>query len=270
MLQIRPLAAAEVSLLKDFPPREWQTDLPALFSQHFGQPYFYPIVAELDGALVGCANGLLNGNVGWLGNIIVLPPARGHGIGTALTQHLVELFQNKGVGSQLLIATAMGEPVYRKLGFEIVSNYLFFSKPDAARVRASDAAVRPLAPADLDSVFALDRAVTGEQRQALLTRYVSAAWVHVSTSGIVDGYYLPQMANGPVIASSDGAGVGLMHHRLSTGAQAFVIPEANKAAAEFLRCQGFVETSRAPRMALGADVNWQPEHVYCRGSGYCG
>ncbi len=61
-----------------------------------------------------------------------------------------------------------------------------------------------------------------------------------------------------------------MRHKLSMGASTSVAPEANKFATEFLRSNGFVETGRAPRMALGQDVEWQPERVYCRGSGYCG
>ncbi|HEX8991816.1 MAG TPA: GNAT family N-acetyltransferase [Anaerolineales bacterium] len=271
MLHIRQLAAAEVPLLKDFPPREWQADLPVLFGRHFGQPYFYPIVAELDGTLVGCANGLLNGNAGWLGNIIVLPAAREHGIGTALTQHLVDFFHAKGVAAQLLIATPMGEPIYRRLGFETVSSYLFFSRPGAAPAPTSDSTVRAMAFGDQEAVFALDGLVSGEERQRFLARCLDGGWVHASPSGAADGYHLPCIGNGLVIASNDGAGLALMRWKLSMGARACVVPEANRVAAEFLRDEGFVEASRAPRMALGgADVNWHAEHVYCRGSGFCG
>ncbi len=273
MLRIRELAAAELPLLKDFPPPDWRTDLPALFGRHFGQPYFYPIVAEMDGKLVGCANGLLNGNAGWLGNIIVLPSAREHGIGTALTRHLVDFFRTRGVAAQLLIATPMGEPVYRKLGFEIVSDYVFYSKPDAASVPFSDpsSSVRPMVSADIETVFALDRTITGEERRPVLARCLDGGSVHVSPSGAVDGYYLPGIGNGLVIASNDGAGLALMRHKLSMGVQTSVVPEGNKVAAEFLHRQGFVEVFRAPRMALGsADANWRPGHVYCRGSGFSG
>ena len=271
MLRIRQLASAELPLLKDFPPPDWRTDLPALFGRHFGQQYFYPVVAELDGALVGCANGLLNGNAGWLGNIIVLPSAREHGIGTALTRHLVDFFHANRVAAQLLIATPMGEPVYRKLGFETVASYLFFSKPDAASASISDSSVRPMISADVEAVFALDSNITAEARHPLLARCSDGGWVHVSPSGDLDGYHLPGIGNGLVIASNDDAGLALMRHKLSMGARASVVPEANQVAADFLRSQGFVEALSAPRMALGGtDVNWQPGHVYCRGSGWCG
>ncbi len=272
MLKIRELAAAEIPLLKNFPPREWLTDLPALFGSHFGQPYFYPIVAELDGDLVGCANVLLNGKAGWLGNIIVLPQARRAGIGTALTRHLLEFLHSEGVASPLLIATSMGEPVYRKLGFETVSTYLFFSRTDGGSSSpVSDSSIRPLILEDVEVVLALDATVTGEQRQPFLALCLDSAWVHLSPSGAVDGYYVPRLGNGLVVGANDEAGLALMRLKVRMGAQSSVVPESNHVAAEFLRCHGFVEVSRAPRMALGAaDVNWQPEHVYCRGSGFCG
>jgi len=38
-----------------------------LFSFHFGQTYFYPLVAEQAGSLVGCASGLVNENTGLAG-----------------------------------------------------------------------------------------------------------------------------------------------------------------------------------------------------------
>ncbi len=270
MLRIRELRANEIALLKDFAPPEWNTDLSAIFGVHFGQPYFHAIVAELDDVVVGCANGLLNGNTGWLGNIIVRPECRGRGIGRALTEVLVEFFKEKRVQHQVLIATSMGEPVYRKLGFEIVSQYIFFARQGPPAAAEAVPGVKALKPEDEEAVYALDRFVTGEMRQPFLSRLQADAWVHVAATGSVDGYYMPGVGTGLVIASNDTAGLALMQQKLNMGASTSAIPEANKAAAEFLRANGFIETGRAPRMALGPDVNWKAERVYCRGSGYCG
>ncbi len=269
-MYVRELQQAEIPILRDFAPPDWKTDLSLVFGKHYGQPYFHPIVAELDGVVVGCASGLLNGNAGWLGNIIVLPEWRGRGIGRVLTQGLMDFFRAQKVQSQILIATSMGEPVYRKLGFEIVSYYLFFVREDALPASDPEPCVRPLEHDDEEAVLALDQAVSGEQRQAFISQFLADASVHESASGIVDGYYLPDLGNGLVIASNDEAGVALMRRKLSQGANMSVVPEANKVAADFLRSHGFVETSRVPRMALGGDVSWQPERVYCRASGYCG
>ena len=270
MLQIRELRTSDIPLLKDFAPPEWKVDLSQLFGRHFGRPDFHPIAAELDGRTVGCAEGLLHGNAGWLGNIIVLPESRGRGIGRALTETLVAFFTAKIVQYQILIATPMGEPIYRKLGFETVSQYVFFEKQEAPGSMDAVPGVRPLTAADYEDVFALDRLVTGEMRTPFLRGFLDAAWAHVDSSGNLDGYYLPQLGNGLVIASNDAAGLALMQHKLNQGASSSCVPEQNPVAAEFLRSHGFVEAWRAPRMTLGPDLGWQPEHVYCRGSGYCG
>lgn len=270
MLNIRPLTADEIPLLRGFPPLDWKVDLPATFHAHFGQPYFHALAAEWDDALVGCANALFHADAGWLGNIIVLPDWRGHGIGTALTQGLISILQHNGVQHQILVATSMGEPVYRKLGFEHVCDYIFFERQPGAPVLARHARVRPFEPADEHAVRTIDETATAEKRLPFLRRFLDEAWVHVSPAGSVDGFFLPRLGTGLVIAAGDEAGLALMQHKLSQGAAACVVPEGNPAAAAYLLSQGFIEVSRAPRMALGGDVDWQPRMVYCRGSGYCG
>ncbi len=270
MLKVRELRAGEVPLLKDFAPPEWKTDVSQLFGRHWGQPYFHPVGAELDGALVGCANGLVHENAGWLGNIVVRPEQRGHGIGRALTQALIELFDARRLPFQILIATPLGERVYRKLGFEIRSQYIFFERQGAPLAVDAPANVRPLTSGDEEAVFALDASVTLEMRRSFLRGFLQGAFVHTGPRGDVDGYYLPGLSNGLVIASNDEAGLALMQHKLMLGATASVVPEQNTVALDFLRSHRFVETFRAPRMTLGPDGAWQPERIYCRGSGYCG
>jgi GNAT superfamily N-acetyltransferase len=269
-MQIRKLKVGEVPLLRDFAPPDWNTDLPGLFGRHFGQPYFHPIAAELDDELVGCAQGLVQGNAGWLGNIIVLPGFRGRGIGTALTEALVQFHRQRHVRSQILIATSMGEPIYLKLGFKIRSQYVFFAREGTPPSATPVPGLRAMTSAQQGQVFALDEAATGESRRPFLQRYLDGAYVHIGRSGNADGYYLPGLRDGLIIGSSDAAGLVLLQHKLNQGATSAVVPEHNRAAVHFLLDQGFVETARAARMTLGPDVDWQPRRVFCRGAGYCG
>lgn len=270
MLQIRELREDEIPLLKDLAPPEWQTNVATIFRRHFGRAYFFPLAAELDGVLVGSGNGLVQGNTGWLGNIIVKPEYRGRGIGRALTQALMGLLKLQAVQYQVLIASPMGEPIYRKLGFEVTGSYLFFARETASPSTAKVPGVRALTTEDAAQVFALDAAITGERRQPFLAGFLEGGWVHLEPRGAVDGYYLPDLGNGAVIATNDVAGLALMQQKLNDGASSSVVPNQNKVAVDFLRSNGFVETQHAPRMALGPDAPWQPERVYCRGSGYCG
>ncbi len=195
---------------------------------------------------------------------------RGRGIGGALTEHLIQFFRAQRVEHQLLVATSMGEPIYRKLGFEISSRYIFFARQDSIPSQDTPPGVRALAPDDENALFALDRLVTGEMRQPFLRRCLDGAWVHVAPSGTLDGYYLPALGTGLVVASNDDAGLALLCHKVAQPGSLIVVPEANRLAADFLCSHGFAETSRAPRMTLGREIDWQPARVYARGSGFSG
>lgn len=269
MLAIRPLQHKELPLLKDFSPPDWKADLSQTFAFHFGRPYFHPLAAELDGALVGCAQGLLNGRTGWLGNIVVLPDCRNRGIGAALTRRLVDFFASHSCSSQVLIATPMGEPVYRKLGFETVAYYLLMKSEESPRP-VDVPAVGRLEPGDTDALLALDRAITGEERRPFLSRFLADGWVHRPPGGVPDGFFLPGLRQGPVLAGNDRAGLALLAFKVAQGCREVVLPEANRAGVDFLKERGFQEIRRLPRMALGADAPWQPEKVFSRGAGYCG
>ncbi len=217
---------------------------------------------------MGCAQAIVNGSAAWLGNIVVRPEYRCRGIGYQLTRDLVEILRLKGCTCQILTATRLGEPIYRRLGFAITSEYIFFRREDPMSATASR--IRRMNAADELFVFALDRTITGEDRCAFLRQFLSGAWVHESTAGKVDGFFLPQMALGPVLADNDEAGLDLLRFRISQGRKNTVVPDSNAAAVAFLRSNGFVETDRAPRMALGEDVDWRPTLVFSRGSGYAG
>jgi len=269
-LKIRPVKSIELPLLKDFAPPEWNNDISRLFMLYFGQPYFHPIVAELNGEIAGCANGLLNQKTGWLGNIIVLPDYRRQGIGSALTAYLVEFFHKLGCTSQVLVATVLGEPVYTKLGFTVRSTYTFLRSANAIPARPTPH-VRKVEPGDFETIRELDCEITGEKRAAFLERFLAGGWVY--QAGVrekLSGFFLPDLASGPVIARDVEAGLELLQFKLGRGCISVVLPSSNKTALDFLIGSGFQVENTAPRMTLGPELTWRPEGVFCRGSGYCG
>lgn len=263
------MKSSDIPQLRDIAPPEWNTDLSAVFAFHFGQPYFYPIAAEEDEQVVGCANGLFQGSTGWLGNVIVLPGYRRRGIGYALTCHLVNEFAQRGANRQILIATNLGRPVYERLGFRTVSQYVYFER-DNPLPHEIIPGIRPFTPADAQAVFALDSAVSGEMRAPFLSRYMQDAQVYASAAGSIEGFYLPALVNGLVIASNEAAGLSLLRLKHQQAGRISGVPEQNEAAITYLRSQGFFETSQVPRMCLGDDDAWQPQCVFSRGSGFCG
>ncbi|MCX6120794.1 MAG: GNAT family N-acetyltransferase [Ignavibacteriales bacterium] len=274
MLRIRQILESEIPLLQNFPPEDWNLDLPRLFSFHFGHSYFYPSIAEVDDKIVGCGIGIIHGSISWLGTIIVLPEYRRQGIGQKTTSHLIDYCRSKGCTSQLLTASAMGEPIYRKLGFEIGSMYVFYKRESIVPTQHISH-VREMRQEDFLTVKQLDREVTGEDRYQFIERFFSTGWIYTadtsagSTGGIA-GFYLPDFGGGLIIARTADAGLGLMKLRLNRGKKTAVVPEANRIAQELLSSVGFQEFRRSPRMILGSEVYWQPTMMYNRATGYCG
>jgi len=270
MLRIRQILDSEIYQLQNFPPEDWNLDLPRLFSFHFGHSYFYPIVAEVENKIIGCGIAILHGNVGWLGTIIVLPEYRRQGTGKEITSHLIEYCKAKGCKTQLLIASEMGEPVYKKLGFTTSAAYVVYKRESIVPIqRISNA--REIRQDDAKYIKELDREITGEERFPFLERFLSTGWVYgPEKSDHITGVYLPDFGNGLIHAKNSEAGLALMKVRLNQGKTTAVVPSLNTIAREYLLSEGFQELRTAPRMVLGNDVQWHPIMLYNRAAGYSG
>lgn len=87
---------------------------------HFDPDRLVNVVATLDGAPVGCGSLWLTGATAGLYNIATVVPARGRGVGHAVTAALMAIGRERGCRESVLVASELGEPVYRRLGFERV------------------------------------------------------------------------------------------------------------------------------------------------------
>jgi GNAT superfamily N-acetyltransferase len=270
MLKIRQIVEPEIHHLQNFPPEEWNLDLPRLFSFHFGHSYFYPAVAEADGTIVGCGIAIVHGPVSWLVTIVVLPEYRRQGIGQKITTHLIDYCRTKGCTSQLLTASEMGESIYRKLGFEVHSTYVFFKRETIGPTQLTSY-TRELRQEDIPAIKELDTEATGENRFQFIERFFSTGWIYsTDSSRAIEGFYLPDFGGGLIIARTAEAGLELMKLRLTRGKKTAVVPASHTTAQEFLISEGFQEYRRSPRMILGKEVLWQPAMLYNRATGYCG
>jgi GNAT superfamily N-acetyltransferase len=266
--RLRDLEMGDIPGLEWFAPEEWHIDLDAVLLQHFGRPYFHGRVAADERGVVAVGQGIVTGDAGWVGNIIVRPEARRRGLGSRLTQDLIERLRTAGCRTLLLVATGSGEPVYLRLGFRRTGEYVFLRVPRLPPPPAGS--LRRLRPPDGDEVLKLDRLATGESRAELLGPHFGTGWGHVAASGSLDGYFLPSLGAGLVAASLPAAGLDLLAFKHAFFPGDAVVPAANTWALRFLAAHGAEETSRAPRMALGDDLAWRPEWVFARGAGYCG
>ena len=93
------------------------------------QPACVPMVADVDGAIVGTGVGTLNGTVGWIGTIFLSPEWRGQGIGHAITQSIIDRLDSGGARTLVLVATADGRRLYSKMGFEVQTRYRILEAP---------------------------------------------------------------------------------------------------------------------------------------------
>ena len=266
---IQPLAYDDIPLLEGMPPAEWHLDIVRFFRMHYGRSYFSAVAAWQGTQLAGVGMLVVNGASAWLGNIITREGFRGQGIGYAVTEALCAFGKRLGCVSMQLIATEMGRPVYEKLGFRAVENYLF-TKGGEQRAAPDESCIAPLENAPWAAVLALDQAAVGEDRSAILEAFAAGgrAWMEENR---LRGFYLPQFGDGLIIADSEAAGIGLLRYKhYDRPGLTANLPEANTNALRYLQSIGYETVRVAPRMFLGVDNVRRPEMIYSRIGGYLG
>ncbi|MFN8620018.1 MAG: GNAT family N-acetyltransferase [Chloroflexota bacterium] len=87
---------------------------------HGADPRRIQVVARIGGTAVGAASLFAAAGQGWVTNVGTIPAARGRGVGAALTAACLRISEARGEPSAWLAASAMGEPVYARLGFRTV------------------------------------------------------------------------------------------------------------------------------------------------------
>jgi len=267
MIKIRELNVNYIELISYLQPEGW-SDITPFFRFFYKHDFCYPIVALDENRIVGAANATVNGTSGWLSHIIVAKDYRHRGIGYKLTEHLINYLRQKGCQTLLLIATKMGEGLYRKFGFETVSEYLFFNE-GTIRSEIQNKSIRCFNNSDLEEMLELDRRISGENREKMLTQFLSNACVYDADSQI-HGFFLPEFKEGMIIADNNQAGTALLNFKHSQQKRKTVLPVENKKGMEFMLSHGFKIIDRAPRMVLGEDIQWKPELVFSRAGGFYG
>lgn len=266
---IRALQASDIPGLNKLKPVDWDFDFEAFTSKYFNDDFYYAFVLIKENSIVGTGNVFLKGKVAWLANIIIDEKHRGQGLGFEMTEFLVQFIKAKGGETQILIATKLGESVYKKVGFKKISEYKCFDIKLDAPTTTSES-IRNLLPSDLEDVYSLDNEVNGEDRRHLLDKYYKTGLGYFDTGNKLLGIYLPDFAQGLILAKSDMVGLEFLKIKHSKIGQRTLIPIENKAGVGFLESFGDRVGTAASRMILGAENNWKPKFIYSYGGGYCG
>lgn len=266
-MEIQPFIHTDLSHIPALIPPGWDTAIPAI---HFytTSAFCFPFKAMVGNKLAGTGTAIIHHDVAWLAHIIVHPDFRNQGIGRQITQYLVEFVHAKGLETIYLLATELGEPVYSKLGFEPETEYLFFKGEMAPDPGFNDECIVPYSIAYEKQISNLDGHVSGEDRMFHLRQHLSNGLVYQQDSN-VEGYYLPTLGDGLIIATTSAAGHALMTMRLTTKDFA-VFPMDNIHAVTFFQQRSFSEIRRQKRMRLGTKRDWQPAHIYNRIGGNLG
>ena len=223
-------------------------------------------LAEWDGVPVGTATTLRYASeVAWIGMVLVHPEYRRRGLGQALLNHGIAWLHEHGVRCIKLDATPAGKPVYDGLGFKSEWTLARWEHSGPHVTKPTEARLRPWQAADAELTAPLDVAAFGVARDRLaeaLARQSRHALALETAPGRLAGYgFIRPGARaaylGPVVATSDEAGLQLVEALLATGVGERVfwdIPDANPAAVAWARQHGFTQQRGLTRMVLGENT----------------
>ncbi len=262
--EIRLFKQEDIPLLHLFQPEGWNR-IEGAFEFYLKNRVCTPFIAFQEDRPVGIACSINNGDTGWLAHIIVPEQDKRKGFGSLLTRHAMDYLSENGCNSLSLIATEEGALLYRTLGFKPDGIYHHFQGKKTGYRPDDGNGVRKIVAADRDSILALDRAISGENRENVLEEYLSRGWlIEKPLTGELTGFFLSELSEGTIIASNPQSGLELLAVKHGTKDCRSSLPEANGPGMAFLQKAGFKRYNSSLRMIHGDRVTWEPTGVFSR------
>jgi predicted N-acetyltransferase YhbS len=238
-------------------------------------PPSHLFVAADAGRIVGTGIATANGPVGWVGTIFVAPDRRREGLGEALTRTVIDDLERRGCRTLVLIATDAGQPLYERLGFEVLVPQVFFTAPGLAPKQADDR-IRPFDPSMLPGIVALDGLGTGEDRSVLMERVANpeTARVLVGDDGSQRGFVIRAPWGGVALVAPevDDAIHLLEWRRHQAGLDHPVyagLPGGDDRRMRLVSA-GWTPAGAGTRMIRGEPLEWNPDWIWGTFSGALG
>jgi ribosomal protein S18 acetylase RimI-like enzyme len=227
--------------------------------------YYEPsgcFAASINGVDVGIVNSFLYGDVGFIGNLIVVPESRGCGVGAALMKKAMERLMVDGACSICLDGVQKAISLYERLGFK--SEYWSLRFTGLAS-KGSYHGVEPMVREDLEQVARLDRRFFGLDRDQKLRRVQNDfpdLCFKASKSGEIQGFIMAKLGAsnvrvGPWIWNPDFGDLAepLLNALTSKveGRKIWVgVPEFNEASVKIVEGKGYDRMPASLRMCYGA------------------
>lgn len=266
-MNIFPFTLPDLERISALQPADWNDIVPNM-RFYINSPFCEPIKLEIDDIIAGVGASILHRDTAWLAHIIVHPEYRNRGLGTIITQALMDNLKDRGFKTIMLVATPLGAYVYKKLGFEIESEYVFLKDGHISRELSPDVQIIQFTHDYRGAVLQMDREIYGEDRSMLLENNLRHAMLYLQDD-VLTGCYFPTLQEGLILAETKQAGLDLITLRSRT-INRIVVPMENTVAIDFLQQNGYQEWRRGTRMRLGEPLAWQPEKIYGRVSGGLG
>lgn len=222
------------------------------------------LIAEEDSHPVGMCIATAYDTCGFLGELIVVPGRRGHGLGQQLMEHAIAYLRGRGCESIYLDGDTPAVPLYERLGFRKVCRSLRFLGKVAG---APSQHVRAMTADDLGTIVEMDTAAFGADRSFFL-KFRFKNFSHLCQTLLSDnrvvGFVMGQPGHGvvtvgPWLVQQGPANPCDLLHSLGlkvAGAHLRVgVLESNTEAIELIRSLGsLTETEPSWRMVLGPDI----------------
>lgn len=267
-MQCNRITHVDIEQIKSLQPDGWP-DITDAFRFYCDNDYCHPIKVSLDEKIIGIGNSVMFNKTAWLAHIIVSLDYRNQGIGFKIVDLLQKDIKEKCIETSLLIATELGEPVYKKVGFRKVSDYRYFKKENYLNKKEFSKNIQPYKSEFYKDLIMLDNYVSGENREILLKNYLNESFVYLENN-VIQGLFIPNLGEGPIYALTPIAGKELMRFKYTSVDKA-TIPSENQTGIEFLKELGFNETNTTgKRMIFGQDIEWKPTMIYSRIGGNFG
>jgi GNAT superfamily N-acetyltransferase len=213
--------------------------------------------AVKDGRLVGTTTTTIYDELAWIGMVLVEPQHRGQGIAAQLMSVALDYLRGK-VETIKLDATALGQPVYERFGFEVESEVERWTGT------ATGSAAQTPSDMDHDAVLNLDRLAFNADRSKLIEKLVDDACVPPIL--IRNGYALARSGTrktyvGPVVANDPDVIETLLDRMLSQLRGRDVYIDINKECivdTSVMSARGFVKERDLIRMVKGPSQKTSP------------
>lgn len=267
MFQFDKFVSADILDLTRLQPPDWR-DIRPRFEYFIQSPNCDPIKLLYNNQTIGIGTTIKHEDTAWLACIIVQNEFRNQGLGSKITLELMNSLNPGKFKTIYLDATDLGFHVYSKIGFQLDCEYQHFKKADDLSSQNVSSNISVLPHSRIRDVLDLDRQVSGENRSFIFMENLKDAKVYMADEEI-QGFYLPALGEGLIIAADEEAGLSLMVARCFEKTSAS-LPSQNEKAVQQLINSHFEFYRNSRRMYFGEPRKWNPSGLFNRISGQLG